>query len=936
MKSLLLFLFILIFCISTYAQHSLKGRVLDVNNTPITNAHVKLQLVNLSAFTDLNGDFNIDQLSKGNYVLTITYLGFKTINLNVEIKDKNLDLSTIFIEEDLINLDNIVITGSNNSRRQMESGISITTLKSKTLQEQFSIGTADLLQNIPGIITDASAGEVYTRVISRGLSASATDDLGWYYVSLQEDGLPISLIQHSYYSPDIFHRLDLMTEKVEALRGGNSVISATNAPAGVYNFISHGISNSLRGELQLDGALAGTQNESFKIDGLISGPIANDWYFNFGGHYRRDDGSRNTDFIFSKGGQVKFNIMKKTEQMSLKFYGKILNDFTNRYTGVAAVGWDNPEAAFGQDLNTTALMMPSFNGEIPDGRNLDSGETNSFNPSNGVHAQDYAFGIHFQQELANDWALSYNGKFSRKIADWQTSISNAFVSLSDPLAYFISGADFPVGQVVFRDARSDSEVASVDNSGILSGNPFTYINEGSLPNDAIMGTAAWYKYNTANEWIDQFQVSKRWKKHDLNFGTALGLSNSNLFTQGSFGYATYEPNPRMLRVTLENPNTETIALSDENGLSNYGGLFYINGEARVQQLSVFANDRYTINQYLTLDFGLRYENISHKGHKDRYAPSQTAGGFDMDESTAYDNGILSSTGSRDTFDFTYDYVSFSAGLNYRFTDDFSVFTSYSYGNKAPELDYYFNNFTNVPIQQEGEVQEITQLELGLNWRNKDISATLTGFLSRLNKIGVSNFEFDSDESTVFYTPIQFNSSTSIGLELESAYSPINNLTFRLNGTIQNAKAREWTIYDTAGTVDIADDNIIDQSGKTLPFMPTLAFNFRTEYRLKNLSSFFKWQYTGEREGNIANAFQMPQFSLFNVGFKYAITKNFSTSLAVTNLFNSAGITNFFGANSFGANADGVTSDFVQANPDASFVVVPVLPRRTILRFNYNF
>jgi hypothetical protein len=59
-------------------------------------------------------------------------------------------------------------------------------------------------------------------------------------------------------------------------------------------------------------------------------------------------------------------------------------------------------------------------------------------------------------------------------------------------------------------------------------------------------------------------------------------------------------------------------------------------------------------------------------------------------------------------------------------------------------------------------------------------------------------------------------------------------------------------------------------------------------------------------------------------------------MLATNLFNSEGLANFFGANSFGANANGVTPEFIAANPDASFIVFPVLRRRVLLKLNYSF
>ena len=929
------FLLLLLVTQTVIAQNSISGTIVNSKNEPLIGAHISLDTFNLFTTSDNNGKFQIENLDNGTYTIVITYLGAKTIQEQVIISGADVSVS-IKMQDDPLNLENIILTGTKSTIKQQESGLSLTTLNAHDLKNQYSLGTADLLQSIPGLITDASAGEVFTKVYSRGISASSEDDIGWYYVSLQEDGLPISLIQHSYYTPDLFHRLDITTNKVEILNGSSASIHALNAPGGIYNFISNGARNNFGGEIQLSSGLQGENNEIAKLEGLFSGPLGNDWYFNIGGHYRYDQGARTTDFTFSKGGQLKYNLIKNHKNGQIKLYGKILNDYTNRYHGVAATNWNDPRAAFDQDFNNTSLLMPEFNGNVPDGRFLSEGKTNGFNPANGVHAKDFAIGIAINQDLRNDWSFRFNGKFSTKEADWQTSISNVFVSLNNPLAYFISGADFPVGQIVFRDARSGSEVARVDNSGMFSGQPFQYLSNGSLPNDALLGTAAWYKFIDADEWMEDLTFTKKWSNHDLSLGAALGISNSSLFTQGSFGYATYEPSPKMLQVTLENPGQPVIALSDEHGLSNYGGLFFINAGVNVKQYALYINDVWKISEMLTADAGLRYEFIKHKGDKDRYAPLQQSGGVDGDDTTAYDNSVLTPTGEKDSFNYDYSYLSASLGLNYAFNNQTSLFTRYSRGNKAPELEYYLNNFTNVPINKKGEVQKISQLEFGAKYNVKQFTIAATAFASWLKDIGVSNFEFDSDDNSVFYTPVQFNSTRTIGLEWQSVYSPIANLSFHFNGTLQDAKATEWTVYDAGGTTDTGDDNILDFSNSKLPFTPSFLSSLSVNYDFKKLSSYFKWQYFAEREGNIANALQLPSYSMFSLGFNYKLSSQLSASFLVSNLFNSAGLTNFFGANSFGANADGVTKEFIASNPDASFVVVPVLPRRSMLTLSYKF
>jgi outer membrane receptor protein involved in Fe transport len=918
-----------------FSQVTITGEVRNSQGVLLSGAHVTLKPILRFAITNRQGAFEIKDVNPGNYTLTLSFLGVETYTEKLVVVNEDVSLS-VRMQDDPLHLQHVIVTGTFEPRKQLESSTAVTTVDSKTIQQTFQRGTADFLQNVPGIYTDPSAGEVFTRVYTRGISASAEDDMGWYYVSLQEDGLPVTLVQHSYYSPDIFHRIDLTTEKLEAIRGGSAAITAMNGPGGIYNFISQGPREGFGGEVQLQGGIQGEGNPVSRADVTFGGSLGNQWFYNIGGHYRIDDGARNTDFTFSKGGQLKFNVQKRYSKGYFKLYGKILDDFTNRYTGVAATNWSDPQPAFGQDFNSTALLMPAFSADVPDGRRLNENATNNFDPSQGVHAQDRAFGIDLLHDLGKDWSLRFNLKYSRKNANWQSAISNAFVSLNDPLAYFISGAQFPIGQVVFREASSAIELARVDNSDILSGGSYQYIGAGTLPNDAIMGTASWLKQIRSDEWMNQITLRKKTENQDLTFGFNSGFSDTSLYTQGSFGYVTYEPNPRMLQVTLENPTQPILALSDENGLSNYGGLFLDNSRADVRQMAFFANDRWKIKETLHLDIGLRYETIGHEGSKDQAAPFEQGGGYDGDPTTQYDNGILTPTGAQDIFNFNYNYISYSAALNYKLTTESAIFGRFSSGNKAPELNYYFNNFTNVPINQKGEVQEINQTEFGIKYGKNDFSATATAFWSQLKNIGIADFAFDPDDSSVFYTPVQFNNSRTIGLEWETAYTPISSLTFRFNGILQNPVATKWTVYDAAGSVDTADDLTTDYSENTLPFNPKLMFNLSGEYQAKNITTFLKWQFMGEREGNVANAFQLPAYSIFNFGTVYAVSQQISLQLLVTNVFNSEGLANFFGANSFGASANGTTADFIQNNPDASFVVVPVLPRGALLKLNYCF
>ena len=118
----------------------------------------------------------------------------------------------------------------------MDASISISTIGAKQLERVAPTSSSDLLKNIPGVYVNQSRGEIWNSVYSRGLSAGSIDNLnGYRYVSLQEDGLPVTNVE---LSPDLFLRADAMTNRVEAVRGGTASILGANAPGGIFNYVS--------------------------------------------------------------------------------------------------------------------------------------------------------------------------------------------------------------------------------------------------------------------------------------------------------------------------------------------------------------------------------------------------------------------------------------------------------------------------------------------------------------------------------------------------------------------------------------------------------------------------------------------------------------------------------------------------------------------------
>lgn len=877
-----------------------------------------------------NGKFELKLDNEGYYRVSVSHVGYRSYTEEIRV-DSIYSLSVI-LEPDIMGLNEIVVTGTFIPSTNIQSSLAINTLN-QTQMSRNRRGVASLLQEEPGLYTDPSAGEVFTRVYARGISISAEDDLGWYYVSLQEDGLPVTAVQFASFAPDFFYRPDNTVDHMEVLRGGSSSISAGNSPGGIINAVSKTNSEYWSGKWDQSFGLHANGNSFLRSDIYVSGPLNKRWSYGIGGHFRDDEGARDNDYKnFSQGGQIKFSLKKQIERGNIIFYGKYLNDHVNRWTGVTAQNWTDPKAAYDQNFKYTAQLLPSLEATIPDGQ----GGSYEFNPSNGINAIDKTAGFILDKTIGK-WEFKNNFKVSAKSANWQTSLSNAKVGLDSPLPYFISGADFPVGQVAFYDAKNNEELARVDNTGVLNGsNPsFTYLS-GALPFDAILGISAWYKEDSNTEWMDLLTLGRHFKNHHINSGFFLAKSKVRTLTRASFGYATYEARPRMMKVTVENPGQETLHLSDEVGLSNYGGLFLEKGDAAVNQLHWFISDKINVTNSLNVEVGVRIENQTIKGSKYNPTSSSVTGGADNNLFTAYDQSILVPSEMTDDFNYNYNTISFSSGAIYILSSDITFFGRISKGTKTPELDYYFSNYPGVQIPEKGPIQKIVQIESGAKISKRNFSLIPVLFWSRLGNVGSSNFVFDQGSASLFYTPLQLNATRTIGLELQSKYRFTDNLSIKLNGTFQNHKSQNFKVYDAKGSVTTDDDEIVHYDGNQLPFNPNVIFHITPQYQTDKFLIYSTYSYMGTRYGNIANAVKLPAFGKVDAGLTWFLNDQFSISVNVNNLFNSDGIMNFYGPNTLGASKNDATEQYVSSNPDASFVVVPILPRMITATLSVNF
>ncbi|MEG1684819.1 MAG: carboxypeptidase-like regulatory domain-containing protein [Bacteroides sp.] len=112
--SLILFLFL---SINSIAQSLVSGSVLDlITRESIVSANIRL-LTQDSAFvegvaTDNKGQFIIRNINKDNYILAISYIGYKDIFINIPNLKSDLEMNPIFMESNSILLHDVSVKAS--------------------------------------------------------------------------------------------------------------------------------------------------------------------------------------------------------------------------------------------------------------------------------------------------------------------------------------------------------------------------------------------------------------------------------------------------------------------------------------------------------------------------------------------------------------------------------------------------------------------------------------------------------------------------------------------------------------------------------------------------------------------------------------------------------------------------------------------------------
>ncbi len=154
--------------------YTVKGTVLDETQQPLPKATVRILNAKDSTavkavLTDDDGKFSLSNISKGNYLLESSYVGYAPVFQTINVKD-NVDVGKVPMAENAIALKDLTVTGIKTPIKVMQDTVEFNADSYKT---QPNAVVEDLLKRLPGVEVDSDGkithnGKEITKILVDG------------------------------------------------------------------------------------------------------------------------------------------------------------------------------------------------------------------------------------------------------------------------------------------------------------------------------------------------------------------------------------------------------------------------------------------------------------------------------------------------------------------------------------------------------------------------------------------------------------------------------------------------------------------------------------------------------------------------------------------------------------------------------------------------
>jgi iron complex outermembrane recepter protein len=830
--------------------------------------------------------------------------------------------------EGVSSLEEIVVTGTTTKNRTiLNSSSDIIAISPEALDQKAPRSTDEVLEMIPGMFVEATAGAVSNNYSVRGLPGGGQQFINW-----MEDGLMIAYPGTG--NPDELFSYDINVLKVESVLGGNSNVLLPNAAGASINWITR--KPNFDNEESIVKVSA-TSYRDRRVDLYYSAPINSNLAFNVGGYLESNRGTRDAGLTYDSW-HLKAALEEKFDNgASVILSGKIGQQHDPYYADMPFT-LTNGKVGNLQGLNGLKdnIEGPAFaNIGIPDSCLVTCYRT--FSGADGIGSDTHQIRLDIDVPLAGGidlfakaHLLTYNWDFNGVFPG--SGSGNAGLASAD--TYLNGGAGSPIASLLTSGAA------------LYPGATFGFKN---LTTGAIISSSDAAALNALNgnglmqqTWLNQQDLTGR--DFASNFGASWNLNGNgftNSLTVGGMYYHETRDNDQssvanvINGVTSQSQIYDVVALNGagsvigsltDHGLVAYGDWGVGITKEDISSLSGYFNDELTVNEKLHIDIGARVEE-----YKDTQSSGNGVGGscpagtFTCDGVTTGQFYGVTGVPWGNIFNGTYNVQSAShgktaesLGVNYTLAHNFAVYGQYEFG-------FQENGGGN---QQGSDPTGVTLYEAGVRYGSSAITGSLGVFRTKLG--GQSNGCFDPNNPS-FSCSLTYD-VVSTGVEYDFEAAPlyalgINAWQMTFQGAFQKPSVSSARVFEQDNGVPVSLTSYPDFNGNVDPRTPKVLFTTDQAYVLPgNLGRIYaRYHYEGSFYDDIGNGVKIPGYGTVSAGVILNPTNRLSFNASVQNLTNTLGLTE-------GNPRQGLTQEVI----NGSFYGRAIPGRNYLLTVQYSF
>ncbi len=206
------------------------------NNEHVPFATIIIKGTTYGVNTDETGHYMFVNLPVGTHIIKAQAIGFKPLEKEITIQSGETKEVNFILEEDILDLEEVVITADRSEIKRTESVNIVNTLSPKLFSSVQSVALIEGLTFSPGL-------RIENNCQNCGFSQVRMNGMEGPYSQILINSRPIFSGLAGVYGLELIPTN--MIEKIEVVRGGGSALYGSNAIAGVINIIlKESISNS--------------------------------------------------------------------------------------------------------------------------------------------------------------------------------------------------------------------------------------------------------------------------------------------------------------------------------------------------------------------------------------------------------------------------------------------------------------------------------------------------------------------------------------------------------------------------------------------------------------------------------------------------------------------------------------------------------------------